>query len=190
VSNPSPAPNMQPDPSFVRELRTLFKGGTTPSALVRRIAERHPGEPQIDRLVRAYFREAFFVPMLQIGREQVEGIAQGGEAAALNSRYVHRMVAARGEWDSSAPEGDTPPACWLDSVSATDEAELLKNVESGTLPELADSWDRIDEQGKRFIARTVASAQALYETVQLLAALAEQLQQQLLVPEGVAVRGR
>lgn len=40
------------------------QGGGDPSALVQAVAERHAGEPQIDRLLRAYFREAFRVPML------------------------------------------------------------------------------------------------------------------------------
>ncbi len=170
---------MQTDALLVTELRALFKGGATPSALIRRIAERHAGEPAIDRVVRAYFREAFLVPMLQIGREQVEGIAQGGDAAALNGRYVHRMVAARGEWDRPAAEEEPQPACWLDAVTATDEAVMLRAVENDTPGEPARWWDRIDEQGQRFVARVIANAQTLSEKVQVLAALAERLQQQI-----------
>ena len=171
---------MQVDPLLVNDLRTHFKTGATPSALIRFIVEHHPGEPAIDVLVRAYFREAFLVPMLQIGREGVEWIAQGAEAATLNGRVIHRMVATRGEWDRSISEESPRPACRLDSVTATAESDLLRAAEHRTPAELAGSWDQIDEQGKRFIARTLASARSLSEKVQILAALAERLQQQLL----------
>ena len=181
---------MQTDPLLVSDLRALFKAGATPSTLIRCIADRHPGEPEIDRLVRAYFREAFFVPMLRVGRESVAEIAQGIGSPSLNGIAVHRMVATRSEWDKPTPDDGTPQPCWLDSLTATDESQLLKKVEAGTLPELAGSWDRIDEPGRRFIARAIASAQALYEKVQILAALAERLQQQIHASEGLEARDR
>jgi hypothetical protein len=73
-------------------------------------------------------------------------------------------------------------------VRATDEFQLLRNVEAGALPELAGWWNQIDEEGQRFIARTIASAQALSEKVQVLAALAEQLQQQVLAAHSASAR--
>ena len=179
---------MHPDPLFIEELRSLFKAGTTPSALIRRIAERHPDEPALDRLVRAYFREAFSVPMLQIGREQVERIARGGELPSLNGRVVHRMVAARSDWDVPPDPHGPRPTCWLDSVTATGEAELLKAVELGTRSEAVGGWEHLDDEARRFITRTVANARSLHETVQVLAALAERLQQQLHAAESVPTR--
>lgn len=171
---------MSIDPLLVHELRELFKTGATPSAIIRVVAERHAGEPQIDRLVRAYFREAFLVPMLQVGREQVEGIARGGAAAALNSLYVHRMVATRNEWDRPPSEDETVQPTWLDSLAATDEVEMLRTTEASALPELTGCWDQIGEEGRHYVTRVVANARSLYETVQALAALAERLQQQVL----------
>jgi hypothetical protein len=175
---------MQIDPLFVAELRVTFKAGATPSALVRMIAERHAGEPQIDRLVRAYFREAFCVPMLQIGREQVAEIAQGAGLPALNSRVIHQMVAARGEWDTTATE----EPCWLDHVTATDEAEMLRKTEAETQQEAVSWWNQLDDEGKRFITRTIANARSLSERVQILAALVEQLQQQVPASERPVTR--
>jgi hypothetical protein len=170
---------MQTDSRVVDELRSLFKAGATPSALVRRIAELHHGELSLDRLARVYFREAFGVPMLQIGSELVDRIACGEGCAPLTSRVVHQMVAARREWDRPNTPDGPQPACWLDSVTATDDAALLRAVEAGTLPEFASCWEHLDEGAKRFIARTVAGARALHEKVQILAALAERLQEQL-----------
>lgn len=178
---------MQTDPVLVGELRTLFKSGATPSALIRVIAERHAGESQLDRVVRAYFREAFAVPMLRVTREHVEHIVQGGDGAWLNSRVVHQMVAARVEWDAPA-DGAPRAACWLDGLTAADESATLRDFETRTAAEPPAWWDKLDEAGQRDIARTAANAQSLYERVQVLAALAERLQQQLHAVEVATAR--
>jgi hypothetical protein len=178
---------MRTDPLLVNELREHFKTGTTPSALVRIIAERHAGEPALDALVRAYFREAFFVPMLQVGREEVEAIAQGSGSPALNGNVIHRMIATRSEWDKRVP-GDAPAQSWLDHVTATEEAEMLRKTEAETRPEALAWWNQLDEEGKRFITRTIANARTLYERVQILTALAEQLQQQVLAATDAEAR--
>jgi hypothetical protein len=175
---------MRTDPHLVSELRAQFKAGATPSALIRVIVERHPHEPAIDVLVRAYFREAFLVHMLQVGREQISLIAQGTGLPALNSSVLHRMVATRREWD--APRD--AQACWLDDVIATDEAEMLRNTEAETRPESVPWWDKLDDEGKRSLTRTIANARTLHERVQILTALAEQLQQQVLNANSVETR--
>jgi hypothetical protein len=169
---------MQTDPLLVDELRAHFKAGATPSALVRLIAERYPNEPAPDQLVRAYFREAFGVPMLRIGPDQVAQVAQGEGLPALNDSTLHRMVAMRSEWDK-APSAENA-MCWLDSAAATEEAEMLRNVETELPLSSLAWWERLDDDGKRFVARSVANGRSLYERVQVLAALAEQLQQQVL----------
>jgi hypothetical protein len=181
---------METDPLLVTELRALFKAGTTPSALIRCIAERHPGEPQIDRRVRAYFREAFHIPMLRVGRDLVEEIAHGAACPWLNRNIVHRMIATRSEWDRPAPEKESLPPCWLDTLTATDESIMLKTTEAGTLPDLSSAWPHLSDGAKGFITRVIANANTLYEQVQVLAALAEQLQQRLNAAESVEMRGR
>ncbi|MCI0700300.1 MAG: hypothetical protein L0241_04380 [Planctomycetia bacterium] len=181
---------MRTNPLLVNELRALFKSGATPSALIRCIVERHPGEPAIDRVVRAYFREAFLVPMLQIGPEQVAQIAQGIGLPSLNGSVVHRMVATRSEWDKPAVQDETQQTCWLDSLAATDEAELIRKTDPKALPELASSWEQLSEEGKRYITRVFANAQSLSERATVLAALAEQLQQRLLASESMEAHNR
>jgi hypothetical protein len=173
---------MRTDPILVKELRTDFKTGATPSALVRVIAERHSGEPELDRLVREYFREAFFVPALRIGPNEVARIVEGTAAPALNTVALYQMVARRSEWDKPAPGDD--PASWLNRVMYTDEAEMVRNTKVEA-PELLAVWDRIDETARRFITRVIANANSLSERVDVLAALAEQLQQQVLALQNV-----
>lgn len=72
------------------------------SAIIRVVAERWTGAIRIDSFVRAYFREAFHIPMLLIGPEQVEQIARGAELAVFNERVAARVTAAQPEWDKPA----------------------------------------------------------------------------------------
>lgn len=102
---------MRVDPAFVSELRTLFTTGATVSALVRAIAGRWTGGAvRIDTFVRAYFREAFHIPMLLIGADQVEQIARGDELAAFNDRIPPRILVTQPEWDAPAPTSAVPQA--------------------------------------------------------------------------------
>lgn len=165
----------------VNELRALFKSGATPSSLIRRIADRHPGEPKLDVLVRAYFNEAFHVPMIRVGPEQVKQIAEGGGLAVLNVTVLPRMIQTRREWDRQDGSG----GCWLDAVAAPDEAALVAAADPERIPEFAGSWDRLDDEARQFIKRIIGNSHAMHEKVNALATLAEQVQQQA---AGAAVR--
>lgn len=176
---------MTVNPLVATELRSLFKSGATPSALIRRIADRHAGEPKLDALVRAYFCDAFHVPMVRVGPEQVRQIAEGGSLAILNVTVLPRMIQTRREWDTPAGAGTRSDGCWLDAVAATDEAALVAAADPERIPELAGSWDRMDDEAKQFIQRMIGNARASHENVNALAALAERLQQQA---AGVAIR--
>lgn len=161
-------------PAVVSELRALFRAGATPSALVRRVAERHTGEPATDALVRAYFREAFRVPMVHIGPEQVRQAAAGGALPALNVTVLPRMVEARPGWD------DTPGG-WLDAVAPAEPADPQQ------IPELARCWDQLDDAGREYVTRLLTNARAAHAHIAALAALAEALQQQAASPVHRAV---
>lgn len=158
--------------SLVRELRSLFKGGATPSALIRRIADRHSDDPHIDVLVRDYFREAFQVPMLRIGPEQVAAIAAGASLPVLNTTVVPRMIQTRPEWDDAGE-------CWLDGTAVHDETELVVTADPQHIPELAGSWDRLDDGAKQFIRRIIGNARSAGEKLDALAVLTERLQSKL-----------
>jgi hypothetical protein len=169
------------NPLVVNELRALFKSGATPSALIRRIADRHSGEPKLDALVRAYFREAFHVPMIRVGPEQVKQIAEGGGLAILNVTVLPRMIQTRWEWDVQDGSGGQPDDCWLDAVATTDEAALVAAADPELIPELAGSWDRMDDEAKQFIKRIIGNSHSSHEKVNALATLAERVQQQVAV---------
>jgi hypothetical protein len=167
------------NPLVVSELRALFKSGATPSALIRRIADRHAGEPRLDALVRAYFSEAFHVPMIRIGLEQVKQIAEGGSLAILNVTVLPRMIQTRREWDLQDGSGGRSDGCWLDAVATTDEAALVAAADPKLIPELAGSWDRMDDEAQQFIKRIIGNSHSSHEKVNALAALAERVQQQV-----------
>lgn len=101
---------MQVDLGFVRQLRALFHSGATVSGLIRMIAGRHAGAPYIDTVVRAYFREAFHIPMLLIGPEQVEQIARGDELLVFNDRIAGRIRDNQAAWDKPCDAAAVAPA--------------------------------------------------------------------------------
>lgn len=175
VNPPRPPGGRTPiDPLLVAELRTLFRSGVTPSAVVRRIARRHTGEPNLDRLVRHYFQVAFDFPAARIGPEMVSAILAGEGVPGLNDSVLHRMIETRPSWDDDPADGG-----WLDGLSATDPAVRVAASEPENLPELAASWERLDDAAKACVRRLFGNVDTLHEKVRALAALAERLQQQL-----------
>lgn len=166
---------MTTDTRFAAELRTLFKGGATPSAVVRRIAERYAGEPRLDAIVRQYFRVTFDVPVARIGPEMVEAILDGDGVPALNRSLLHRMIEARPAWDAEVERSES----WMDGLTATSPVSLVANADPQTIPQLAGSWDRMDDGAKAYICRILGNSDELYEQVNALAVLAERLQQQI-----------
>jgi hypothetical protein len=59
------------------------------------------------------------------------------------------------------------------------DRDSIADVNPLAIPELAKSWDKIDEEAKLYIQRAFGNAQNLYERVFLLAKLAERLQEQV-----------
>ncbi len=171
------------DPQLVTELRTLFKNGATPSAVVRRIAEQYAGQPQLDRTVRDYFRVAFDVPVARVGPEMVEAILGGAGMPALNRSLLHRMIETRSGWDTEVEGSES----WLDGVTATSPAALVANADPQTVPQLAASWDMLDDAAKVYLRRILGNADELYERMNTLAVLAETLQQQVAAANRPAV---
>lgn len=139
---------MTTDPQVIAELRDLFRGGATPSRLVRHVVARHGGGPQLDRLVRAYFREAFGVPMFRASADLLTLPPEELPFADMNAAVIHQIVARRAKWDNS-PGGPT----WMDGLTATDEGQPTESAQ-----------------------RLTATAQHLHEQVAILSRLVEQIQ--------------
>ena len=166
------------NPVVVNELRTMFKSGATPSALIRRIAECHANEPRLDHLVRPYFRDAFHVPMLHVGPEQVKQIAEGGSLPMLNATTLHRMVQTRPEWDRADSSDGSSRKTWLDLALEAGNSAMAAAADPKAIPELATSWNMIDDDAREFIRRLIGLSHSMHEQVHILAVLAERLQMQ------------
>ncbi len=160
---------MTADPCVIAELRDLFRGGATPSRLVRHILARHDGEPQLDRLVRAYFREAFGVPMFRASADLLTLPAEQLPFAGVSADTIHQIIARRAEWDTGGESS------WMDTLTATDEGQLL----GGSVP----------EHSPESVRRLTATARHLHEQVAILSRLVEQLQGQVVTLESRGERG-
>ena len=176
-----------PDPIVINEMRALFKAGATPTRLMRHILAHH--EPQIlpwtDKLIRAYFREAFRIPMFRLSAGLLAEGQKGLIIAHINRNVIHQMIVNGSEWDkenANAPTGSS----WMDSLTATDESQMVEQSHPELWKELGGSWDKLDDSARKCIKRLIGNFQTQNEKVEILATLAEQLQQQVIALENEA----
>jgi hypothetical protein len=170
---------MNPRPEVVSELRSMFKEGATPSHLIRHIVERHEGEQNYHALIQMYFLEAFGIPIVR-GLNPTDHYQHVDlRYAFLNEQLVHDMIQKRDEWDVGVDAGACGTGSWLDPLRAGDDQKRINQVQAATIPELSQCWAQLTPKEQYFIQRTLATANGLYESVKILARLAECLQQQL-----------
>ena len=166
---------MTADPCVIAELRDLFRGGATPSRLVRHVVARHAGEPQVDRLVRAYFREAFGVPMFRANADLLTLPPELLSFAGVSADTIHQIVARRAEWDTSGVPS------WMDTLTATDPGQFPERTAPDESQLLGGS---VPDHSPESVRRLTATAQHLHEQVAILSRLVEQLQGQVVALEG------
>ena len=170
---------MNARPEVVGELRVLFEEGATPSRLIRHVLERHEGERSLHALIQDYFREAFEVPIVRgVSTIDADGIA-GLDYAFLNEQLIHEMVVRRTEQGHAEDETRDGSSSWLDSLEAHGDRERMEGMQTAKIPELSGAWDQLSASEQRFIRRSLATAGGLYETVKILARLAECLQRRV-----------
>lgn len=141
---------MIPDPKVIAELRSLFKTGATPSRLVRHIVAEHGTTPDTDRLVRAYFREGFGVPMFRASASLLTLPPEALSFAGVNSGTVHQIVQHRAEWDT---DGGTS---WLDSLPPVAALNSGESTEAATVRYLSESNAILSRLVERLQAQVVA----------------------------------
>jgi hypothetical protein len=179
---------MELDPLVIAELRALFKSGATPSRLMRLIVA-HLGElplHETDRLIRAYFREAFGIPMFRASAGLLASGHEGLRISHVNGNVIHLMIANRKDWDKDVSENDQLATSWMDDLYASNETSLIEQCPPALLMELKGVWDSLDDRTKKYIKRLTGNCQVLYEKVAILSTLVEQLQQQVLALENGA----
>jgi hypothetical protein len=170
---------MSISPTFVHELRTLFKQGATPSKLIRQILLRHPQEHHWRQLVQDYFWEAFAVPLVRMPTKPHDLDQLTLRYAHFNRHLVHQMIQMRPKWDVNYGGDSSSENSWLNGLPATDDLALREQADPTIVPELADAWASFDPKAQKYIKELMGSFNALYERVVILAQLAECLQGQV-----------
>src|SRR5438270_209358 len=135
---------MTTDPRVIAELRSLFRQGNTPTALIKHIVRSHPGERGLFSLIQAYFREGFGTSIVRVSTNPEDYTCSDLRFARLNIDLIHQMIRARPEWDKEAESSPDGAVRWLDSLAATDELELIEKPQPGTWPEFADCWEKLN----------------------------------------------
>jgi hypothetical protein len=178
---------MSTRPEVIRELRSLFKEGATPSHLIRHIVERHAGERRYHQLIQDYFREAFGVPIVR-GLNPIDDYRHADlRHAFLNEEVVHEIIQRKSEWDENAAAGTGRTDSWLDPLNASDDHQRISQLKTTAIPELARIWSQLTPEEQHFIDGSMATANGLYETVKILSRLAECLQQRVVELEAASM---
>jgi|SRR5579872_1681526 len=164
---------------IINELRSLFKDGATPSRLIRHIVERHEGERSLHALIQSYFLEAFGIPIVR-GLNPTDDFQHTDlHYSFLNEQLIHDMVQKRSEWDAGFVAGSSETESWLDSLKAADDDQRISQVQSVAISELSRCWPNMTPKEQAYIQGSLATANGLYQSVKILARLAECLQQQV-----------
>jgi|SRR5579872_1765545 len=177
---------MSPDPIVISELRALFKCGVTPSRLMRHIIAHHGEQiiPWTNKLIRAYFREAFGIPMFRASADLLAMGSEGLRIAPVSADVLEQMVSKRSEWDEGSKSQSTSEETWMDSVAVTDALKQLKLAQSESSSAYSEVWNHLDDNTKQYLKETISYTRSLALKVAILSTLAEQLQQQVLALEG------
>lgn len=166
---------IQTRPEVVAELRELFREGATPSRLIRLVTVRHEDERELFTLIQLYFQEAFGVPIVR-GLNSIDDYRHDDlRHGFLNHQVIPRMIEHRTEWLTSEEAAGT----WLENLNARDTREHIEAIRKVQNNELRQVWEKLSEEEKYYIHMSMASANRLWEEVQVLAKFAERLQQRI-----------
>ncbi len=157
------------------ELRAMLRDGATVSQLVRHTVERTGIEPAYPRAARIV-RQAFGLPLggwYVLAATESFGTGDVPDSK-LTWAFLIDMMEHRPAWDT---DPHREPA-WFDGLPKSTFDELKRAVGSrhGLSPE---GWAALGEKDRERVIRGQANEISLSEDVQLLAALAERLQQRV-----------
>ena len=156
------------------ELRAMFRDGCTVSQLVRRVNESASElpPPRVARLI----RQAFGVG---VGGWYLVGYTESfGSGDVPDSKltwvFLPDILANRAAWDTD-PDRDS---VWFDGLEKSTDTELKEAADKshGVTPE---GWAALSQRDRNHVRMIEATRLGLSEDIQLLAALAEQLQRRV-----------
>jgi hypothetical protein len=160
-------------------LRQLFARGATFSGLLRYIVSQHPGERVTPATVREYLMDAFAIPFHEPIRMDVESPASDVLCAAVTAFLIPEIVSARPRWDGE-PGSAEGARDWLDDLPVRDAGQVQEPSTATPHPGIsAAGWAALSIAERERLAQMEAGNRLLWERVQVLARLAEQLQRRI-----------
>lgn len=168
---------MQFDDPFLDELRLLFMEGATVSRLIRRIASQHADETTLHQYLQDCFFRAFGVGPLRISRKLVLTPLDEEGFYSLNRFLIAEMIERYSEWGRHLASRTEP--FWKD-IQAKSSMQFIEKARPEDVPELADSWEKLDLKAQKYLRRTLGNLDEMFQNVQILARLSERLQGQIL----------
>jgi hypothetical protein len=165
---------MKVDQHVLDDLRRMLRDGATPSRLIRHVIAHQQDDDGSNLRFRLtdYFHDAFRVFLRGLPVDSAK-LSDEYSNSYHNQFLLHRIVQQRPHWDQDSE------CTWLGDRKATDEGELNDSIDLKRQPELAGVIDHLDERSERAIKMAMGNCNALYELVQILAALAERLQDKI-----------
>lgn len=161
------------DEKIVNELRQMFLDGATPSQLMHHIATQLGHGPRMHFAIKDYLSAAFGIKFLR-------NILLG-EDYSPNTRHAHfnrdiapEIAQKANEWSSVSLDGS-----WLEGITIKPLTEHIERVKSVEIPELKRIWANFNDEEKQFIVRKIATKDYSWEVINLLASMAERLQQKI-----------
>ncbi len=156
---------------LVENLRSSLKDGATPSRLIRDILAQW-GDSISYREVQEILREAFQLPIVRLGP------SLSYRKGILNQTLLAEIVQNRKRWEALIP--GPVESFWLDGLQVADPEEVKQRVTAGPYPGLSkESWAALRPDEREALFVQLASGIVLSERVELLARLAERLQQKV-----------
>jgi hypothetical protein len=167
-------------PELIEGLRLLFAEGTTFSGLLRYIIDQHTDKKVTPGVVRQYLTEAFCIRFHESIRMDVHAAENDSSYARVNAFLIPEIVAAYGEWQKEflPSPGEKP---WFDDLRDSAVAPPQEPITRAAPPAgiRTDTWAALPDSDRERICQMEASNRILWEQLQLLARLAEQLQRRL-----------
>lgn len=170
---------MTTNESVVQELREMFRCGATPSRLLRHIVDRHPNEDSWHALIQDYFLEAFNVGIVRGLQVKDDYSHCDLRHFFLNKDVLHEMIQTAEQWTTCASTCGGSEANWFDRLDATTYEERIKEFETTPRNELSASWNNLTNDEREAINRVLAESKRKRESIDILAHLAERLQQRI-----------
>jgi hypothetical protein len=167
---------------LVQNLRDQLKDGATPLRLIRDIIAQL-GDTTSSREVQEVLEESFQLPIVRLSPSLDLG-QKSYRQGILNRTLLAEIVANRERWEAliSSSRGNSS---WLDGVQVTSPEEVRMKAAAESYPGLSrESWAALSPDEQQALLVQLASGLVLSDRVEVLARLAERLQEKIDELEG------